>query len=192
MKSLFLLPLLAFCLVSCSSPKTRFRPVSTAPVHQSIAQADKKIAKAQGRVSKVKTQLAKIETRVPDMKDAFAAARNELDLLTQDLLAAREQNRETGEALKQADADNLKLVEKANKMGARLKVLEERQKLIDKWFGIGAILYGCAKLAKNVLILVAFLMLAISLLAMLGKVFPVLGVPFEIASAYLVRKIRRQ
>jgi hypothetical protein len=192
MKRFLLLPLLAVLLVSCAGPQTKFKPVTTAPVHQSIQATDKKIESAQGHTKNLKDQLAKIEAKVPDMKDAFASARGEVDALTQDLLDARAQNRVTESKLKQADAQNVALVKEANKILAAWEKDEKELKLVHRWWGIGAILYGCGLLLKHFLILLGVLLMFIALLALLSQVFPPLNVAFQVAEVLIVRTFNKR
>lgn len=52
-------------------------------------------------------------------------------------------------------------------------------KQVNKWFGVGAIIYGVKKLAGNLLILAAVLALATGIIYALSFAFPIFGIAFR-------------
>ena len=211
--------LLAIALVGCATPRGVTVKPDVRPVVESHQKAQASVGKSREYVTKIQDSQAKVSESLRRATESLNKYTGTDQVIADAKLAladATEKLRVSQEYAAWADTELANAWKYETEVGERVTTLsgqidqahkheqdladwqakyEPVIKQVNKWFGLGAIIYGFQKLAKNILILGVILAVLAAALYGLSFAFPAIGLAFGFVRGLfsrVVNKIRRK
>jgi hypothetical protein len=172
----------ALCAVSCSSPSIHVGPLpNVAAVRSSNTETRAHIKKTQEHIENVASDLTELHSSLGPGHWSLLLdhAQSELafakEAAAQSAATAEMTDRRALVAEKAVADEHTELKRCANENAAMRPIVNT----VNKWWGIGGIVYGFVRLAKHLLILAAVVIAIGVAVLVLSFFFPVIGVAFK-------------
>lgn len=195
--------LASLVLMGCATPRGVTTKPDVRPVIESHEKAQESVGKAQTHVTKIKESQSRVSESLRKATESLNKYTGTEQIITDAKLAlkeATERLRVSQEYAAWADTElanawryEVEVGERVSTLSGQIDAAHKHEqeladwqakyepviKQVNKWFGLGAIIYGVKKLAGNILILAAVLAVATGLIYALSFVFPFVGIAYR-------------
>lgn len=190
-------------LVGCATPRGVTTKPDIRPVIESHERAQASIGKTREHVTKIKESQSRVSESLRKATESLEKYTGTDQVISDAKLALKEATERLRVSQEYADWADTELAnawryeteagERISALGGQIDAAHKHEqeladwqakyepviKEVNKWFGLGAIIYGVKKLARNIFILLGVLAIAAAALYALSFAFPFVGLAFR-------------